>query len=330
MTKRVLVTGGAGFVGSHACKALAAAGYLPVAYDSLEAGHAWAVKWGPLEKGNVLDGERLREVLRKHSPDAVLHFAAYLSVGESVAQPAKYYRNNVLGTLTLLEAMKDQGVARLVFSSSAAVYGVPGSTSLPESHPLRPINPYGESKRIVETLLRDFERAHRLQHVSLRYFNAAGCDPDGEIGEAHDPETHLIPLVLQAARGDRPALEIYGTDYETSDGTCVRDYVHVSDLALAHVLALDHLFGGGASLSLNVGTGRGATVREVIAAAERITGRRVPVVESARRAGDPPVLVADPALVGAVLGWQPKFPRIEEQVEHAWRWLASGRPKQVP
>jgi UDP-arabinose 4-epimerase len=327
MTKTVLVTGGAGFVGSHACKALAAAGTLPITYDSLETGHEWAVKWGPLEKGDLQDRARLREVLRKHSPEAVLHFAAYTAVGESVQHPGRYYLNNVAGTLGLLEAMREQGIGRLVFSSSAAVYGIPESLPLSESHPLRPISPYGESKRIVEGMLRDFERAHGLQHVSLRYFNAAGADPDAQIGEEHDPETHLVPLVLRAASGQRPALEVYGSDYPTRDGTCIRDYVHVADLAAAHVLALQYLAAGGAPQSLNVGTGEGATVREVIAAAEKVSGRRVPVVLARRRAGDPAALVADASLAARTLGWKPRFPRIEEQVAHAWRWLSSRAPR---
>lgn len=325
MTKTVLVTGGAGFVGSQTCKALAAAGTLPVAYDSLETGHEWAVKWGPLEKGNLLDRERLREALRTHSPDAVLHFAGYISVAESVAQPEKYHRNNVLGSLALLEAICEHGVKLLVFSSSAAVYGTPEFLPLTESHPLRPINPYGENKREVEIRLRDFERSHGLRHVSLRYFNAAGADPQGELGEAHDPETHLIPLVLRAARGDGRALEVYGSDYPTRDGTCVRDYVHVADLADAHLLALRYLAGGGASQCLNLGNGQGHTVREVIAAAEKVSGRRVPVVMAPRRAGDPPGLVADPTLAKRTLDWKPRFPGIEEQVEHAWRWIESAR-----
>jgi UDP-arabinose 4-epimerase len=325
MTRTVLVTGGAGFIGSHACKALAAAGYLPVTYDSLEAGDERAVKWGPLECGNVLDGARLREVLRRHSPEAVLHFAAYVSVAESMARPEKYHRNNVLGTLGLLEAMCEHGVGRFVFSSSAAVYGTPQAVPISESHPLRPINPYGESKRAVENALRGFEREHGLRHLSLRYFNAAGADPQGEIGEAHDPATHLIPLALQAALGKRAALEVYGGDYPTKDGTCVRDYVHVSDLADAHVLALDYLAAGGEPRSMNVGTGHGWTVKEVIAAAQKVSGKRVPVVMAPRRAGDPAELVADPGLAARTLHWKPRFAAIEQQVEHAWRWLSSPR-----
>jgi UDP-arabinose 4-epimerase len=321
--KRVLVTGGAGFVGSHTCKALAAAGYLPIVYDSLETGHEWAVKWGPLEKGDLLDRERLREVLRKHSPQAVLHFAAYISVAESVAEPDRYHRNNVIGSQCLVEAMREQGIPHLVFSSSAAVYGTPERLPLTESHSLKPINPYGENKRLVETMLRDADRAHGLRSVSLRYFNAAGADPEAEIGEAHHPETHLIPLVLQAALGQRPALQIFGTDYPTKDGTCIRDYVHVTDLAEAHVLALRYLAAGGASQSFNVGTGEGCTVREVVAAVEKVSGRKVPVVLAARRAGDPAGLVADASLIGRILRWKPRFPGIEQQVAHAWEWLRS-------
>jgi UDP-arabinose 4-epimerase len=321
--KRVLVTGGAGFVGSHTCKALAAAGYLPIVYDSLETGHEWAVKWGPLEKGDLLDGERLREVLRKHSPQAVLHFAAYISVAESVAEPDRYHRNNVIGSQCLVEAMREQGIPHLVFSSSAAVYGTPERLPLTESHPLKPINPYGENKRRVETMLRDAERSHGLRSVSLRYFNAAGADPEAEIGEAHHPETHLIPLVLQAALGQRPPLQIFGTDYPTKDGTCIRDYVHVTDLAEAHVLALRYLAAGGASQSFNVGTGEGCTVREVVAAVEKVSGRKVPVVLAARRAGDPAGLVADASLIGRALRWKPRFPGIEQQVAHAWEWFRS-------
>jgi UDP-arabinose 4-epimerase len=327
VSKTVLVTGGAGFVGSHACKALAAAGYLPVTYDSLETGHEWAVKWGPLEKGDLLDRKRLREVLGKHSPHAVLHFAAYISVAESVAEPDRYHRNNVLGSQSLVEAMAELGIAHLVFSSSAAVYGTPEWLPLTESHPLKPINPYGENKRLVEMMLRDAERARGLRSVSLRYFNAAGADPEGEIGEEHDPETHLIPLVVHAALGRRPALQIFGSDYPTKDGTCVRDYVHVADLAEAHVLALRYLAAGGASQSFNVGTGEGCTVREVVAAVEKVSGRKVPVALAPRRAGDPAGLVADAALIGRTLGWKPRFPHLEAQVEHAWRWLSSRAPR---
>jgi UDP-arabinose 4-epimerase len=253
----------------------------------------------------------------------VLHFAAYISVAESVAEPDRYHRNNVIGSQCLVEAMREQGIPHLVFSSSAAVYGTPERLPLTESHPLKPINPYGENKRRVETMLRDAERSHGLRSVSLRYFNAAGADPEAEIGEAHHPETHLIPLVLQAALGQRPPLQIFGTDYPTKDGTCARDYVHVADLAEAHVLALRYLAAGGASQSFNVGTGEGCTVREVVAAVEKVSGRKVPVVLAARRAGDPAGLVADASLIGRTLRWKPRFPGIEQQVAHAWEWFRS-------
>lgn len=321
MSPAVLVTGGAGYVGSHACKALAAAGYDPVTYDSLETGHEWAVKWGCFERGDILDGERLGAVLKKHSPCAVLHFAAYTHVAESVARPERYYRNNVLGTQALLDAMHRHGVRQIVFSSSCAVYGIPQALPLTESHAHRPISPYGENKSAVERLLRERELPHGLRHVALRYFNAAGADPDAELGEVHDPETHLIPLVLQAAGGQRSSISVYGTDYATRDGTCVRDYVHVSDLAQAHVLALRYLLGGGASRSINLGTEAGSTVLEIIAAAKRVTGKRIDVRFAPRRAGDPPELLADASLAAQVLGWEPRFPDVATQVGHAWAWM---------
>jgi UDP-arabinose 4-epimerase len=327
MTVSVLVTGGAGYIGSHACKALAAAGYLPVAYDSLERGHAWAAKWGPLEVGNILDKGRLSAVLANYSPRAVLHFAAYTYVGESVEQPQKYHRNNVIGTLTLLEAMREQGINQIVFSSSCAVYGTPQAVPLVESHPQRPISPYGENKRDVENLLREHARLRGLHYVSLRYFNAAGADPDGEIGEVHEPETHLIPLILEAAYGSRRSIAVYGNDYPTRDGTCIRDYVHVSDLADAHVLALGYLERGGESCGINLGNGTGSSVLEIVAAARRVTGKRIPVTIAARRPGDPAELLADAALAARALGWKPRFPDIDVQVAHAWKWLLASRPK---
>jgi UDP-glucose-4-epimerase GalE len=316
----ILVTGGAGYVGSHACKALAAAGHTPVVYDNLGRGHREFVRWGPLEVGDVGDGARLDAVFARHRIDAVMHFAALAYVGESVEQPALYYRNNVGGTLELLEAMRRAGVRRLVFSSTCATYGVPERMPITEDLPQQPINPYGMSKLIVERMLRDYDAAYGLRSVSLRYFNAAGCDPDGEVGEDHDPETHLIPRVLTAADGALPHVEIFGTDYPTPDGTCQRDYVHVSDLAAGHVQALDYLGRGGATTAVNLGTGRAFSVREVVAAAERVTGRRVPVREAARRAGDPPVLVADATRARMVLGFAPGFTEIGPIVETAWRW----------
>jgi UDP-glucose-4-epimerase GalE len=316
----ILVTGGAGYVGSHACKALAAAGHTPVVYDNLGRGHREFARWGPLEVGDVGDGARLDAVFARHRIDAAMHFAALAYVGESVSEPALYYRNNVGGTLELLEAMRRAGVRRLVFSSTCATYGVPERMPITEDMPQQPINPYGMSKLVVERVLRDYDAAYGLRSVSLRYFNAAGCDPDGEVGEDHDPETHLIPRVLMAADGALPHVEIFGTDYPTPDGTCQRDYVHVSDLAAGHLQALDYLGRGGATTAANLGTGRAFSVREVIAAAERVTGRRVPVRAAARRAGDPPVLVADATRARGVLGFAPGFTEIGPIVETAWRW----------
>jgi UDP-arabinose 4-epimerase len=318
--KTILVTGGAGYIGSHACKALAQAGHVPVAFDNLVYGHRSAVRWGPLEVGDIADRDRLDAVIAHYRPDAVMHFAAYAYVGESVTDPARYYRNNVAGTLTLLEALVRHGVERIVFSSTCATYGIPERTPIDEAHPQQPINPYGASKLMIERMLRDFDVAYGLRSVSLRYFNAAGADPAGEIGEDHDPETHLVPLALQAALGQREALQVFGTDYPTPDGSCIRDYVHVSDLAQAHVLALDYLADGGASLALNLGTGRGHSVFEVIEAARVVSGRDIPVVLAGRREGDPPVLMAVADKARAVLGWQPVYTELEETLRHAWDW----------
>jgi UDP-arabinose 4-epimerase len=316
----VLVTGGAGYVGSHACKALAAAGYTPVVYDNLVKGHRWAVKWGPLVEGDIGDRECLNQALRDYQPAAVMHFAAYSDVGESVAHPARYYRNNLLGTLTLLEAMGDHGVGHIVFSSTCAVYGVPEATPISETQGLNPINPYGASKLAVERMLGDFGKAHGLCSVSLRYFNAAGADPDGEIGEVHEPETHLIPLVLDVALGRRPRISVFGNDYETPDGTCVRDYINVTDLANAHVLALEAILSRGALPSVNLATGRGASVMDVIMAARRVTARPIEFDVAPRRPGDPPVLVADAQLAASVLGWTAERPTLDDQNRDAWRW----------
>lgn len=318
--KNILVTGGAGYIGAHACKALAAAGYTPVAFDSLAMGHRRAVQWGPLEVGDIADRVRLDTVFERYRPEAVMHFAAFAYVGESVAEPARYYRNNVAGSLTLLEAMRDHGVGQMVFSSTCATYGLPQTPRLTEAHPQQPINPYGASKLMVERMLTDFAAAYGLRFVALRYFNAAGADPDGDIGETHDPETHLIPLAIAAARGERAALEIFGTDYPTADGTAIRDYVHVWDLAVAHVLALDYLRCGGDPTALNLGVGRGYSVREVIDAVTAAAGRAVPFREVDRRPGDPPELVAEAGQALALLGWAPRLTRLEEIVESAWRW----------
>lgn len=318
----VLVTGGAGYIGSHACKALAAAGHTPIAYDNLVHGHRWAVRWGPLVEGDIADRTRLEAAIAKFRPDAVMHFAAYAYVGESVLDPGKYYRNNVAGTLTLLEAMRDCGLGKLVFSSTCATYGLPEGELIDERHPQRPINPYGASKLMVERMLADFAVAHGLRATTLRYFNAAGADLEGEIGEAHEPETHLLPMVLEAAAGLRPEAVIHGDDYPTYDGTCIRDFVHVNDLADAHVLALAALNDADPGLNAyNLGNGRGFSVREVIAAIARVTDRRFPVRVGPRRAGDPPELVCDAGKIRAELGWRPKTDDIEAIVGTAWRWL---------
>ena len=325
---RVLVTGGAGYVGSHTTKVLAHSGFQPVVLDNLEAGHRWAARWGPLVVGDLANTSLLQELLQEYRVEAVLHFAAHAYVSESVANPRKYFRNNVANTLNLLEAMLDNGVRNIVFSSSCASYGLPESVPIREDHPQRPVNPYGESKLFVERVLDWYGQAYGMKWMSLRYFNAAAADPEGEIGEEHEPETHLIPLVIQAALGQRPFVEIYGTDYPTPDGTAIRDYVHVTDLAEAHVLALHYLANGGSSMAVNLGTGKWNSVREVIQAVERVSGRHFPVRETGRRPGDPPALVADASRAAQVLGWRPRYPELDSLVEHAWRWHASrNRPE---
>lgn len=316
----VLVTGGAGYIGSHACKALRAAGYNPVSYDNLSSGHEWAVKWGPLEIGDILDSRRLIEVLNSYKPVAVIHFAALMAVGESVEHPEIYYRNNVIGSLSLLQAMRDVGVCNIIFSSTAAVYGLPKVVPINEKSFEQPINPYGETKLIVERILRDFGTAYGLNWTALRYFNAAGADPAGQTGEAHDPETHLIPIILDSILGKRDRVTVYGEDYDTPDGTCIRDYIHVSDLADAHVAALERLRRGGVSGSYNLGNGAGFSVREVINTAQTVTGKTVPVTYGARREGDPAILVADARLGMHELSWRPKICSLEEIIRTAWSW----------
>ncbi|GBE15543.1 UDP-glucose 4-epimerase [bacterium BMS3Abin14] len=322
--KTVLVTGGAGYIGSHTCKALATAGYTPVSLDNLSTGHADLVKWGPLEVGDVGDGKRVKDVLKKYRPSACIHFAGYIQVGESVLDPLKYYRNNVSGSIALLGSLLESGVMSFIFSSSAAVYGIPRISPIPDDYPPAPINPYGESKRIVEGILSDFAAAHGMRSVSLRYFNAAGADPEGESGELHDPETHLIPLVLQAAMGSRPDITVFGNDYQTPDGTCLRDYIHVTDLARAHVLALERIDAGETARAFNLGIGEGFSVMEVIREAERVTEKRVPIVMGGRREGDPAVLVADSSRAKAELGWEPRHSGLNEIIGTAWQFH-SGR-----
>ncbi len=316
----MIVTGGAGYIGSHTCKALAGAGYLPVAYDNFCYGHEWAVKWGPLERGDILDRTRLDEVFEQYRPDAIIHFAAFAYVNESVTDPGKYYRNNVAGSLNLLQAMQDWGIPWIVFSSTCATYGSPDQLPISEEAPQRPVNPYGASKLMVERMLADFQNAYGIVWTALRYFNAAGADPDNEIGEDHDPETHLLPLVLDAACGRRPSVTIFGTDYDTPDGTCIRDYIHVSDLANAHVLALQAIERGVPSGACNLGNGRGFSVREVIAAVERVSGLTVPTILGERRIGDPAALVSDASKARKTLGWQPKISELDEIVRTAWAW----------
>ena len=317
---KILVTGGAGYIGSHACKALAAAGFEPVVFDNLTTGHDWAVKWGPLEQGDLVDRERIFEAVAAHRPDGAIHFASSAYVGESVTNPGKYWRNNVTGAINLFDALVSSDVKAVVFSGSCTVYGMTGVDYLTEREPVAPINPYGNTKRAIEIMLGDYETAHDLRHVVLRYFNAAGCDADGETGEIHDPETHLLPLAIAAAAGSGNTLKIFGTDYPTPDGTCIRDYIHVTDLADAHVRALRRLLDGGASDIFNLGAGDGYSVREVIDTVGRIVGSPVPAVEDARRAGDPPRLVADIAHARDGLGWVPQNSSLDNIVQTAWDW----------
>ncbi|HEX6978348.1 MAG TPA: UDP-glucose 4-epimerase GalE [Alphaproteobacteria bacterium] len=320
MGRNILVTGGAGYIGSHVAKALAAAGFTPVVLDDFRAGHREAVRWGPFVEGDLLDRPLVERTLAAYEVAAVIHLAGSIEVGESVREPARFYRNNFVGILTLLEAMRTAGVATVVFSSTAAVYGEPERVPIPENHPTRPVNPYGQSKLMAEWALAAMERAHGLRWMALRYFNASGADPDGEIGEDHQPESHLIPRACLAALGHLPPLDIYGTDYPTPDGTAIRDYVHVTDLAQAHVRALEVLMAGGACRALNLGVGRGHSVAEVLRAVERVAGRKVPARFAPRRAGDPPVLVADPAAAFDVLGWRAAITDIDAIVSSAWRW----------
>jgi UDP-glucose-4-epimerase GalE len=317
---RILVTGGAGYIGSHTAMVLAAAGHEPVIFDDMSQGHEWAVEWGALERGSLSDPARLAQVFAARPIDAVVHFAASALVGESMTNPAKYFRNNTVATLNLLDAMRDAGVSTLVFSSTCATYGDPVRVPIDESHPQVPVNPYGESKLMIEKIMRWYGEAYGLRWMALRYFNAAGADPEGRIGEDHDPESHLIPLVIGAAQGTRPPVKIFGTDYPTADGTAIRDYIHVLDLADAHLRALDRLRSGTPSQAINLGTGHGHSVREVVDTVARVAGKPVPVVESPRRAGDPPELVAAPARAREVLGWTCRYAELETIVRHAWAW----------
>jgi len=315
---RIVVVGGAGYIGSHTARALRRAGYDVVIYDNLSTGYASLAEGFRLVAGDIADAPKLAECLR--GVDAVMHFAAHAYVGESVENPRKYFRNNVESGLALLNTCLECDVRRLVFSSTCAIYGIPAKVPISEQNPLQPVNPYGVSKLFFEHALEAYDRAYGLRFAALRYFNAAGADESGEIGEMHDPETHLIPCALEAAAGLRPALEVYGTDYPTPDGTCVRDYIHVSDLAAAHVAALRYLREGGDSVALNLGTGTGYSVKEVLAGAEQVTGRKVPTRLAPRRAGDPPALVADPSRARELLRWEAKM-SLREMLATAWKWL---------
>ncbi len=321
----VLVTGGAGYIGSQTCKALARSGYVPVSLDNMVYGHAWAVQWGDLVQGDILDPVTLDAVFAQYAPRAVIHFAAFAYVGESVTDPQKYYRNNVAGSLALLEAMRRHGCRRIVFSSTCATYGEPREMPIPESHGQHPVNPYGWSKLMIEQMLKDFDLAYDIRHVALRYFNAAGADPDGDVGEDHDPETHLIPLAILAALGRRDPLAIFGRDYATPDGTAIRDYIHVADLAQAHVDALRFLLAEDRSDVFNLGTGTGHTVQQVVEMVEHVGGSRVPRSDAPRRAGDPPALVAVADKARRVLGWRPELQDLESIVKTAWDWHVRHR-----
>ncbi len=319
----ILVTGGAGYIGSHTCKLLAEAGHVPVAFDDLSNGHRDAVRWGPCETGGLEDRRRLRAVFDAWKPEAVIHFAGLIEVGRSTADPAAFYRANVAGSLALLEEMTAAGLRHIVFSSSAAVYGRPPASPVSEDAPLAPVSPYGETKRAVEAMLDAFARAGGLRYAALRYFNAAGADPEGRLGERHDPETHLVPRVLRVALGLERHIEIFGADYPTPDGTAIRDYVHVSDLAAAHIAALDRLAGGGEPLVVNIGAGAGHSVREVVEAYRRITGRPIAARTAPRRTGDPPELVAATERAVRELGWTPRLSDLDTVIATAWAWHAA-------
>lgn len=320
MNKNILVTGGAGYIGSHTCKMLKQAGFVPVTYDNLVYGHRDAVQWGPFIQGDLFDSQLLQEAFSIHRPIAVIHFAAFAYVGESVTDPGKYYTNNVCGTINLLEAMRRNKCFNMIFSSTCATFGIPEVLPIGENSPQLPVNPYGRSKLMIEQILVDYDQAYGLKHIVLRYFNAAGADPAGEIGERHTPETHLIPLVISAALDRRESIEIYGTDYQTPDGTAIRDYIHVTDLADAHVKALQFLKTSKQSESFNLGTGAGTSVREIINSVERIGGEKVSAKVSQRRAGDPPALIASSQKATEKLRWKPVFSDIDAIIESAWNF----------
>lgn len=316
----VLVTGGAGYIGSHCCKELYLQGYNPITVDNLVYGHRENVKWGAFYEADVGNPDQLQDCFAKYKIDAVMHFAAYAYVGESMEAPLTYYTNNVRNTINLFNVLLEHRVNYVVFSSSCATYGNPVSIPIDEEHRLSPINPYGKTKRMIEEILEDLDIACGVKFVSLRYFNASGADPDGEIGEKHDPETHLIPLVLDVAAGKQKAIKVFGTDYRTPDGTCIRDYIHVTDLARAHILALEYLLNGGKSTAFNLGQGRGYSVLEIIDKVKEITAKKIEIAHADRRPGDPPVLVASNQKAIRQLGWKPEFSNLADIIRTAWRW----------
>ena len=325
----ILVTGGAGYIGSHSVLALQQAGYEVIVLDNLVYGHQDLVERVLKTKlivGDTSDRSLLQQIFHDHQIDAVMHFAAYAYVGESVTKPAKYYQNNVVGTLTLLEAMVEADINKFVFSSTCATYGVPETVPITEEQPQNPINPYGKTKLMVEQILQDFDLAYDFRSVCLRYFNAAGADPEGMVGEDHTPETHLIPLVLQTALGHRESISIYGTDYDTTDGSCIRDYIHVTDLAQAHILALKYLLNGGSSDVFNLGNGNGFSVKQVIDTARQVTQKEIKATECDRRAGDPPILVGSGEKAKQILGWKPQYSGLEDIITHAWQWHQKRHP----
>jgi UDP-glucose 4-epimerase len=321
----ILVAGGAGYIGSHTCLDLFNKGFTPVVFDNLSSGHPQFVKWGPLEKGDIRDRKRLDEVLAQYEPSAIVHFAAAIEVSESIRDPGSFYENNVAGTITLLRAAQAAGIDKIVFSSTCATYGVPSSIPMSENHAQLPINPYGRSKLIVEQILQDLDRHQGFRSVILRYFNAAGADPEARIGEWHSPETHAIPIAIEAALGRRSHFQVYGTDYDTRDGSCVRDFVHVLDLADAHTRAVEYLLDGGVSQAINLGTGHGTTVKELLEKVGRVGGKRIDVRFGPRREGDPPALVADNRLAKRCIGWSPRHD-LTSIIGTAWNWHANFSP----
>lgn len=318
--KTILVAGGAGYIGSHTVKYLLSKDYNVVVVDNLIYGHREAVKTNNFEQVDIGDKESLDKVFKKYKIDAVIHFAAFTYVGESVTSPKKYYHNNVINTITLLDTMIENNVKNIVFSSTCATYGNPKYMPLDEKHPQAPINPYGKTKFMMEQIMEDYKRAYGLNYIALRYFNAAGCDKDGELGESHTPETHIIPLVLKTLTGEKEKITVFGTDYDTPDGTCIRDYIHVEDLALAHKLAVEKLFAEGKSYCINLGTGIGTSVKEIIDAAEKVTGKKVPLEYGKRREGDPSKLYAANDYAKEILKWNPKYTKIEDIIQTAWAW----------